>query len=102
MLRCPVRMVTRIGKAIARAVTAFARRIAMRLRRAWKFHGERVATDAVYAEVTATVLAGLLGLIPVKDVLSTISAAVFGGVCMNDRRRQTRATPRWSDNWGFA
>ena len=64
MLRCLMRGATRAGKSIARAVTALAKHLAQRLCREWKLHGQWVATDAVYAAVTATVMAGLLGLVP--------------------------------------
>ena len=101
MLRYLIRVAKRIGRTIARAVTAFAKRIAERLRRAWKSHGDRVATDAVYAAVTATLLAGLLGLIPVKDVLSAVLTAVFGLYTAN-RHSHTRDAQRWSDDWELA
>jgi hypothetical protein len=88
-------------KSIARAVTALAKHIAERLCRAWKLHGQWVATDAVYAAVTATVLAGILGLVPVTDVLSAVLSAVFG-VHMSHRHGQHRDTKRWSDDWELA
>jgi hypothetical protein len=101
MLRCLIGVAKRIIKTVTRAATAVARWIARCLRQAWKSHGDRVATDAVYAAVTATVLAGLLGLIPVKDVLSAVLTAVFGLYTAN-RRSHTRDAQRWSDDWDLA
>jgi hypothetical protein len=92
-----LRSLRRIVKRIARAVTALAKHLARRLCRAWKLHGQWVATDAVYAAVTATVLAGVLGLVPATDVVS----AVFG-VHMSHRQSQHRDTKRWSDDWDLA
>ena len=101
MLRYLIRVAKRIGRTIARAVTAFAKHITERLHRAWDSHGQRVATDATYAAVTATLLGWTLGLIPVKDVLSAVLTAVFGVYTAN-RHSHTRDAQRWSDDWELA
>jgi hypothetical protein len=101
MLRCLIRVAKTIANAITRTVTALAKRIAQRLRRAWASHGERVATDATYAAVTATVLAGFLGLVPIKDVLSAVMAGVLG-VYMTSRHGRGRDVNRWNEDWDLA
>ncbi len=101
MLRCLIRVAKTITNTITRTVSAFAKRIAQHLRRAWASHGERVATDATYAAVTATVLAGFLGLVPVKDVLSAVLAGVLG-VYMTSRHGHSRDVNRWNEDWDLA
>ena len=101
MLRCLIRVAKKIIKTVTRAATAVAKWIAQCLRRAWKSHGDRVATDAVYAAVTATLLAGLLGLIPVTDVLAAVLSAVFG-VHMTSRHGHSRDVNRWNEDWDLA
>jgi uncharacterized membrane protein len=98
MLRHLIRVTKRIGRTISRAVTAFAKRIAERLHQAWTSHGQRVATDATYAAVTATVLGWALGLVPVKDVVAAVLSAVLG-VYMTNRPGNSRDVNRWSDGW---
>jgi predicted lysophospholipase L1 biosynthesis ABC-type transport system permease subunit len=49
-----------------------------RLRTAWLEHRVRVSPYAAYATVTVAVLAGLLGLMPMRDVIAAVVAAALG------------------------
>ena len=46
-------------------------------------------------------LAGVLGQVPLKDVLSAILAAVLG-VYMNSRRSPSRDVNRWDEDWDLS
>ncbi len=49
----------------------------VRWRRVWPAHVERVATDPVYAAAAAAVLAGMLGVLPPREVLVAVLAAAI-------------------------
>jgi hypothetical protein len=46
-------------------------------RRAWPSHLDRVATDPAYAAAAAAILAGLLGLVPPREVIVAVLAAAI-------------------------
>ena len=46
-------------------------------RRAWPAHVDRVATDPVYAAAAAAILAGMLGVLPPREVLVAVLAAAI-------------------------
>ncbi len=96
MLSFAVRLWKQVKRIIRRVVRGAAERIEVRVRRVWAAHRARVARDATYAAVTATVLAGALGLVPITDVLSAVLAAVLG-VFANQRGR-SRAMSSWNDD----
>jgi hypothetical protein len=98
MFCCLVRIYRKVKQVIVRAATVLAWRTEQRVRQAWRAHGVRVASNATYAAVTATVLAGVLGLVPVKDVLSAVLGAVLG-YASTQRGTGRRMTGSWSDDW---
>jgi hypothetical protein len=67
----------------------------------WASHGARVAHDAAYAAVTATVLGGFLGLVPIKDVLAAVLSTVLG-VYMTSSPGYSRDVDRWTDSWDLS
>ncbi|MGH8961414.1 MAG: hypothetical protein ACRDWT_09430 [Jatrophihabitantaceae bacterium] len=99
MFCCLLRLYRKIRRQVLRAATILAWRLAHRCRRAWAAHGARVSQDATYAAATVLVLSGLFGMVPVKDVLAAVLAALLG-VYMPTRpgdRRAGHRTTRWDD-----
>jgi len=64
-------------RGLIEAVTGLAMRLAGRWRRAWPADAERVATDPVYAAAAAAILAGMLGVLPPREVLVTVLATAI-------------------------
>ena len=98
MLCCLVRLYKKIKRLLTRVAKAVARSAEQHLRQAWAGHHERVVTNTTYAAVTATMLAGALGLVPVKDVLSAVLGAVLG-VYATSQRGRNRGANTWSADW---
>jgi hypothetical protein len=82
---------------LTRAVRAVTDWLSSRLRRARNAHLDAVANNAAYAAATAAVLGGVLGLIPARDVLAAILAAVPGVYAR--RFGAAGTTNRWPDPW---
>ena len=78
MFRSLIRLCKRVCTPVTKSVVVVFRHVARRVQRAWQTHGTRVATDSVYAAVTAVVLGGVLGVVPLKEVLSALLAAALG------------------------
>lgn len=96
-----VRLYKKAKTTVVRAVTVLVRRVDDWLRRACSRHGSRLKTDATYAEVTAIVLSGLFGVVPVKDVVATVLAALLG-VFANSRQARISHVSRYDDPWDLA
>ena len=74
-------MLSRLVAGLRRLVAAVSG-LTMRLmgwwrRRAWPSHLDRVATDPAYAAAAAAILAGLLGLVPPREVIVAVLAAAI-------------------------
>lgn len=98
MFCCLVRIYKKVKRLVVGAVRGFFRRAEQRARQAWTAHRARVARNATYAAVTATVLAGALGLAPVTDVLSAVLGA-FLGVYATQRGRGRGAAAWQDEDW---
>ena len=73
-------MLSRTGPVVRRlaaAVTGLAMKLVGRWRGAWPAHVDRVATDPVYAAAAAAILAGMLGVLPPREVLVAVLAAAI-------------------------
>jgi hypothetical protein len=68
LLSCVRRIATKVAHAVARA-TGWWRG------KAWPGHLNRVAKDPAYAAAAAAILAGMLGLLPAREVIAAVLAA---------------------------
>ena len=75
----------RLMAGAATRVARLAKRAMERLRSLWRRHLASVAGNAGYAAATAAVLAGALGLLPGKEVVAAILAALLG-IYLRDTR----------------
>ncbi len=55
-----------------------ARRVGGWLRRGWAAHGARLARNSSYLTATAIALSGLVGGVPLPDVVATVLCVVMG------------------------
>ena len=65
LLSCARRIATKVAHAVSHA-TGWWRG------KAWPAHLERVATDPAYAAGAAAILAGMLGLLPAREVIAAV------------------------------
>jgi hypothetical protein len=99
-----IKTLRRINTVVVRAATDLANRVGAAVRRLWRRHGRRVATDPAYAGATAVVISSCLGFVPVKDAIAAVVALLLG-VHVNSRRTQHRdsyssGVSRWdSADW---
>lgn len=93
-----IRFNRKLQRFLRRAVIAVAERLTRRVRVLWHAHLEKVATNAAYAAATAAVLGGVLGVIPVRDVLAAVMAAAFG-VYIKGTQHAAAMSGRWEDPW---
>lgn len=93
-----------INHRVRRAIRAAADWIGRRLRSLWSEHLDKVTHNAAYAAATATVLSGVLGLIPLRDVLGTVLAAALGVWLQGGRHFGTsgNSMTRWDDPYDLA
>jgi hypothetical protein len=94
MLCSVIRPIRKITHLAARSIRRPAHRIVLRLRSLRSRHLQKVSTDAPYAAASAAVLSGLLGLIPMRDVLGAILAAALG-VYLKGSQASSGSMPRW-------
>ncbi|HEV7205666.1 MAG TPA: hypothetical protein VGN18_13735 [Jatrophihabitans sp.] len=95
------RGLAKLGGTLVRVATSLGERLLARLKRLWRGHSTRVATDAAYAAAAALVIGSLVGLVPVKDALGAVLAALLG-VHMTNRsqpRSYDSGVSRWDDDW---
>jgi hypothetical protein len=74
----------RIRKVVVTAATVLANKIEAAVRRLWRRHGSRVASDPAYAAATAVVISSCLGFVPAKDAIAAVVALLLG-VHLNSR-----------------
>jgi hypothetical protein len=96
LLCCARRIATKVAHAVAHA-TGWWRR------KAWPAHLERVASNPAYAAAAAAILAGMLGLLPAREVTAAVLTVTVGAL-LRDRpggegprsRRVDREVPHLS------
>ena len=91
LLRCARKMAATIVRAVAQAVGWWRGK-------AWSAHVERVASNPAYAAAAAAILAGLLGLLPAREVIAAVLTVAIS-VLLRDRAdgespRSRRFDPR--------
>lgn len=104
MLCSFIRLVRTVEHRVGRAIRSAADWIGRRLRTLWSEHLDRVTHNAAYAAATAAVLSGVLGLIPLRDVLGTVLAAALGVWLKGGRHFGTSgdSMTRWDEPWDIA
>jgi hypothetical protein len=103
MLCFVVKGLERIRRLAVRIVKAVVARIEDRVRRLWRGHGHRMKSDASYAAAAAVVLGSVFGVVPVKDAVAAVLAALLG-IAMSGRSGRTRDTygsgvSRWDSGY---
>ena len=73
-----IRLARKIDQAFTSKLRAFARLVATLIRRAWQDHLDRAANNAAYATAAVAVVGGLLGIVPARDVIAAVFAALLG------------------------
>ena len=56
--------------------------------KAWPAHLERVASNPAYAAAAAAILAGMLGLLPAREVIAAVLAAVISALLREGARSE--------------